>query len=144
MLLALQRRWCNEPRLGVRDNQKKSSVTQWKFNLSSFKLHRHFFLVSYQLLLVSADDGFSKRNRKVIWWSHPSPSFLGLLACVQTPLPAKKNRGERERFFLRGVGGGGCTQAWAYWKWLLPTRCILRSGPILVVLMNVIFKAKRK
>ena len=41
--------------------------------------------------------------------SHPSSSFLGLLACVQTPPPLQKSRIERFFFFFKG--GGGCTQA---------------------------------
>ena len=40
--------------------------------------------------------------------SHPPSSFLGLLACVQTPPPLQKSRIERFFFFK---GGGGCTQA---------------------------------
>ena len=41
--------------------------------------------------------------------SHSSSSYLGLLACVQTPPPLKKSGIERFFFFLKG--GGGCTQA---------------------------------
>ena len=40
---------------------------------------------------------------KVSRCGHPSPSFLGLLVCVQTPLLLKQI-GERENFFFEGRG----------------------------------------
>ena len=63
---------------------------------------------------------------KVISFSDPSPSILGLLACIQTPPPLKK-LGERERFFREG---GRCTQAGAYWTWLLPVQCTGQQYPL--------------
>ena len=59
--------------------------------------------------------------------SHPSSSFVGLLACVQTPSPLEKSG--IERFFLKG--GGGCTQARTYWTWLLPAQSNGGWGPLL-------------
>ena len=70
----------------------------------------------------SADNGCYKRDESHLMQprtSHPS-SFLGLLASVQTPPPLKKSG--IERFFF-SKGGGGCTQARAYWTWLLPAQC---------------------
>ena len=95
----------------------------------SKKLHRHFFLVSYQLLLVSADNGFSKRNESQLM--QPLFSFFFGPTSLRTDATSrKKNRRERERFFLRGAGGGGCTQATAYWKWLPPTQCNGEQCPL--------------
>ena len=69
----------------------------------SKKLHRHFFLVSYQLLLVSADNGFSKRNESQLM--QPLFSFFfGPTSLCTDDTSRKKNRREREIFF---EGGGG-------------------------------------
>ena len=69
----------------------------------SKKLHRHFFLVSYQLLLVSADNGFSNRNESQLMQPLFSFFFGPTSLCTDDP-SRKKNRGEREIFF---EGGGG-------------------------------------
>ena len=69
----------------------------------SKKLHRHFFLVSYQLLLVSADNGFSKRNESQLM--QPLFSFFfGPTSLCTDDTSRKKNRGEREIFFEGGRG----------------------------------------
>ena len=58
-------------------------------------------------IFLSITAGFSwwwllKENWKLMQLrSHPPSSFLGLLACVQTPPPLQKSRIERFFFFLR-------------------------------------------
>ena len=73
------------------------------------------------------------RGMKVSWCSHSSPSFLGLLACVQTIHPAKKI-GERERFFLRGAGSAAAVHR------LQPTG---NGFPLLSVTENNVFCRKQ-
>ena len=66
-------------------------------------MHRHFFLVSYQLLLVSADNGFSKRNWKKNW-KKPSPSQFRPTSLYTDATSRKTDRGERYIYFFKGVG----------------------------------------
>jgi len=101
-------------------------VTQRTFDLSNFKLHRRFFLVSYQLLLVSADNGCSKRDESHLM-QPPSSLFTPTSLCTVAPSP-KKILGREIFVFLRG--GGGCTQARANWTWLLPSQCNEEQCPL--------------
>ena len=50
----------------------------------SKKLHRRFFLVSYQLLLVSADNGFSKGNESRLM-QPPFSFFFGPTSLCTSP-----------------------------------------------------------
>ena len=78
------------------------STLQWKFDLSNFKLHRHFFLASYQLLLVSADNGCSKRNANQLM--QPPSSLVTPTSLCKVAPSHKKYCGERGIFFLEGRG----------------------------------------
>ena len=95
----------------------------------SKKLHRRFFLVSYQLQLVSADNGFSKGNESQLM-QPPFSFFFGPTSLCTVATSPQKNQVEREIFFEGGGGGGGCTQAMAYWKWLLSTQCNGEQCPL--------------
>ena len=89
-----------------------------KSGSSHLKLHRHFFLASYQLLLVSADNGCAKRTANQLM-QPPSYLFTPISLCKVAPSP-KKYCGERVFFF---EGRGCCTQARAHSTWLPPAQC---------------------
>ena len=70
----------------------------------SKKLHRRFFLVSYQLQLVSADNGFSKGNESQLM-QPPFSFFFGPTSLCTVATSPQKNQVEREIFFEGGGGG---------------------------------------
>ena len=77
-----------------------------------------FFLASYQLLLVSADNGCAKRTANQLM-QPPSYLFTPISLCKVAPSP-KKYCGKRDFFF---EGRGCCTQARAHSTWLPPAQC---------------------
>ena len=84
--------------------ESRPAITQWirKFNRPNFKLHRNFFFVSYQLLLVTADNSCFNKNESQSMWAPFSFFFGPTSLCINAPSP-KTNRGERE-FFFEGRG----------------------------------------
>ena len=87
----------------------------------SKKLHRHFFLVSYQLPLVSADNGFSKRNESQLMQPLFSFFFGPTSLCTDATSPKKLGR-ERDFFW----GGRGAVAVHR----LRPTQCNGEQCPL--------------